>query len=134
MRKGTGPGKKLLARINLCVLADGSVVLQPEQQSVAVQEGVPPTEKENDSLFPEYERGPGKRIPVKITSTYLIDGQTGKWPLKDIQNLSRSDLYSLVAERIAAKEKASKSIVRNTETRATQRIVKFASKHGITIS
>jgi hypothetical protein len=71
---------------------------------------------------------------VKITSTYLIDGQTGKWPLKDIQNLSRSDLYSLVAERIAAKEKASKSIVRNTETRATQRIVKFASKHGITIS
>ncbi len=48
--------------------------------------------------------------------------------------MSRSDLYSLVAERIAAKEKASKSIVRNTATRATQRIVKFASKHGITIS
>ena len=130
MRKGLD--KRLLARINLYVLADGSLVLQPDQ-GVAVQEGAPPPEKENDLSLPVYERGPGKRIPVKLTSSYLIDGQTGRWPLKDLEGMPRSDLYSLVAERIAAKEKASKSIVRNTETRATQRIVKYAAKHGIQI-
>lgn len=115
--------RQLLGSINMYLNDRGAIVLEPvPAEGVVVEEG------------PRPESGPGQRVSIKLTANYIVDGQAGRWPLQVLKSITRSELYSKVAERIASKEGTSKSKVRNKATRATERIIKYAKQHGIAIA
>ena len=115
-------GRQLLGRINMYLDERGAVVLEPvAAEGVVVEEG------------PRPESGPGQRVDIRLTTNYIVDGQAGRWPLQMLKSISKSELYSRIAERIASNEGTSKSRVRNKATRATERIIRYAKKNGIVI-
>lgn len=75
----------------------------------------------------------GQRVEIRKTANYIVDGQAGRYSLSKLADMTRSDLYSQVSTKLARRSGQSKSKVRNVATRATDRIVKFAAKHGIAI-